>query len=376
MHPTSLHLATANLATSGQRSVGLFTLNLDDLLEEALRDVLADLRRQEGVASRTAAAPRPPAGTLEVQHLHGLLPRTLPVAGQDLVLTLSDFNALAAAAQPWQAGALSESLSRGPLVLAGTTYRDSDVRQWLHSIGQQLGGRPGSVVALIAREGLGLSRKQFVAVSEAVAQQWAAVGAVALLIQDHVDAAQLLREIPAVREPGYRLPRQRAEACFQEHCDDFLQLQTEYSDALDAELDELPTEPGASSDLTLWLADGSDELVRWASHDRTYRAPDKLRRVPLGHDSSWTAARAVAVNEVLVEGADGIRRPDRRWRTVLAAPITVPLPGGPDLVVGAVSAGTTALVEGDVESEWRTAMADRAEAWSDRITTRTSTRPS
>ncbi len=368
LYPRALHLAVANLAATRPRDVSLLTLNLDDLLEEALRDLLDDLERDEQVISRTAAAPRAGANTYEVQHLHGLLPRADDAQPSGLVLTLSDFNHLAAIAHPWQAGALGEAMSRGPLVLAGTTYRDTDIRQWLHAIRQQLESHGGSVSALLAREGMGLSRRQFTDVAEAVRQQWGAIGINALLLQDHSDAAQILRELPASRADGYQLPRTRAAGLWAQQVADFSPLQVRHSELLDADREALPSPIGHASDLTLWLADGSSELVRWASHDRVYRSSDKLRRVPLGHDSPWTAARAMAQSEVLVDAMHTRPQGSRRWRTVIAAPITMALPGGPNLVVGAVSAATTAVLDGEEETEWRTALADLVEAWAGRLT--------
>jgi len=367
VYPSALHLAVANLAVMGPWDASLLTLNLDDLLEEALRDALDELGRDEGVMSRTAAAPRASANMHEVHHLHGLLARTPDHDASGLVLTLSDFNELGAAAHPWQAAALGEAMSKGPLVLAGTTFRDADIRQWLHAIGGQVESQGRSVVALVAREGLGLSRRQFAAVGEAVRQQWRAVGIDALLVQDHSDAAQVLRELPAVRADGYELPRDRAAALWNQQLEDFSSLQERHSELLDADRDTLPLRPGHGSDLTLWLADGSSELARWTSHDRVYRNPDKLRRVPLGHDSPWIAARAMAQNEVVVDTMQAPPQGSRRWRTVVAAPITMGLSGGPNLVVGAISAATTAVLDSDQETEWRTALADLVETWADRL---------
>lgn len=136
---------------------------------------------------------------------------------------------------------------------------------------------------------------------------------------------------------------------------------------LDADRDTLPSQPGQDSDLTLWLADGSSELARWTSHDRVYRTPGKLRHVPLGHDSPWAAAKAIAQSEIVVEALQAPDQGARRWRTVVAAPITMELPGGPNLVVGAVSAATTAALNIHEETEWRTALADLVESWADRL---------
>lgn len=286
-------------------------------------------------------------------------------ASQGLVLTLSDFNELGASGQAWQSAALADAMSRGPLVLAGTTYRDADIRQWVHSIAGQLEGSEPAVYALIAREGLGLARQQFGHVTRAVREQWEAVGVKAVLVQDHADAAQVLLELTTMGDLGYRTPQERARAFRLRLLGDFRSLQDQHSQQLDADRQALPT--STDTDLTLWLSDGSDELVRWASHDRTYRHPDKLRRVPLGHDSPWIGARCVSSNEVLVESLEGGSQAPRRWRTVVAGPVTMSLPGGPHLVCGALTAATEANLTPDEELEWRTAVADLVETWAERL---------
>lgn len=258
-------------------------------------------------------------------------------------------------------------MSKGPLVLVGTTFRDADIRQWLHAIGEQRDAHGGSVLALVAREGLGLTRRQFDDVSEAIRQQWRAVGIDVVLVQDHSDAAQLLRELPAVKFEDYLLPRDRAVALWDRLLGNFSAEQARHSELLDTDRVILPSRSGSACDLTLWLSDGSADLVRWTSHDRVYRNPNKLRRVPLGFDSPWMAARAMSQSEILVEADPGDLQGSRRWRSVIAAPITVKAPGGPNLVVGALSGATTELLDDSSEIEWRTALADLVETWTDRL---------
>lgn len=79
--------------------------------------------------------------------------------------------------------------------------------------------------------------------------------------------------------------------------------------------------------LTLWLANGEGELVKWAAQDRVYRDLAALRTVSTGHDSEWIAGKALGVDEVLIQ--DLPDDPTRRWRSVLAAPIPVPHPDFP-----------------------------------------------
>jgi hypothetical protein len=365
--PTSLHLAVANLAVSWQSNLSVLTLNFDDLLEQAVRDACLELDLELPVVARTAAAPRAPVGSLEVQHLHGYLPRSRAEDDSPLVLTLSDFNQLTTTPNPWQASAITEAVTQGPLLLAGTTYRDVDIRQWLHTVAEQTRGGRHRVAALVARQGLGLTRSQFTNVAEAVKRQWAAIGIDVVLLEDHADAAQVLRELPTMSGSDYCPPRERVDRLWKRLEEDFHAAQVEFSERLDGNRAVLPLAPGEDADLTLWLANGSGQLARWTSHDRIYRAPSKLRWIPTGYDSPWAAARALAQNEIIIERPDAAAPMPRRWRSVIAAPVLAHLPGGPNLAVGALSAGVSAeLVLAD-EVSWRTAFADLVEDWGTRL---------
>jgi len=87
--PRALHLAVANMAAMRPGKVSLLTLNLDDLLEEALHDVLNDLDRVEEVVSRTAAAPRAALNSLEVHIFTGCCCRGLRRVKRRALFSLS-----------------------------------------------------------------------------------------------------------------------------------------------------------------------------------------------------------------------------------------------------------------------------------------------
>lgn len=366
--PTVLHLATAVVAA--RRPVGevdLLTLNLDLLLEEALFAAIEDVGVDRGVFSRALATPRSPANAHEVHHLHGLLPREDNSPPSGVVLTLSDFNDLGRNPHAWQVAALQEAVTKGPLVLAGTSYRDADVRQWLHNIGPATGEGESQVVVLLAREGLGLSREQFASVTGAITQQWAAIGVRVVLLHDHSDAAQLLWELHHVNEGGYRLPAERTAQLWQRHLDEFTTLQRTHSERLDEDLQALSASLPVETNLTLWLADGTGLLRRWSSHDRVYRHPDKLRGVPLGHDSAWATGQAVGRNEVVRRELSRSAADTGRWSSVVAAPVIAELAGGPALPIGALSSATSGRLEPAVADEWSFSVTDLAQEWGDRL---------
>jgi hypothetical protein len=362
--PAVLHLAIAALAA--QRpvgEVGLFTLNFDLLLERALEDALEEVGYPAEIHPRDTEEGRAPRGSYEVHHLHGYLGRSPEEEGL-IVLTLSDFTTLSAQPRPWQVAALQEALTHGPLLLAGTSYRDPDVRQWLHDLGLRSRRHQGFV--LLAREGLGLNRQQFERVQDALVAQWAAIGVKAVLVHDHSDAAQAIREMTELSKPGYRAPQLRAASLWELHEQDFQSLQVGHSDQLGADLDLLRPQLGDDANMTLWLADGRGQLVRWASHDRLYRSPEQLRRVAAGHDSPWIAGQCLGRADVLARNLPG-EPGTRRWRSVVAAPIVAALPDGPPMPTAVLSsAAPDALEDRDLDA-WDDTLRGLSEAWSDRL---------
>ena len=363
--PAALHLAVAALAARRPvGEVGLFTLNFDLLLERAFELASAELGTAAHIHPRDTEESRASRGSYEVHHLHGYLGLALEEAGS-IVLTLSDFTKLSAQPRPWQVAALQEALTHGPLLLAGTSYRDPDLRQWLHDLG--LASRRHQGFVLLAREGLGLDREQFERVQEALVAQWAAIGVTAVLLQDHSDAAQAIREMTELAAPDYRAPRVRAAGLWERHEWDFQSLQPAHSDQLAADLALLSPHLGDEANMTLWLADGEGQLVRWASHDRLYRAPEQLRRVAVGHDSPWIAGQCLGRADVLARNLPGEVVRTRRWRSVVAAPIVADLPGGPPMPTAVLSsAATGALEEYDLDA-WDQTLRDLSERWSERL---------
>ncbi len=263
--PSALHLAVAGLVAQRTDETRLFTLNFDVLLEQAMDGAFDEVGRRERAFVRATDSPRGSADTVEVHHLHGVIPPDTSGSPGPVVLGLSDFVGMPA--RTWQFGELQQALQRGPLVLAGTSYRDPDVRDWVYELTRA--GAPFPVVALLARAGMGLSRGQFTAVNDALEKQWAAVGVAPILLHDHADAAQVIRELPRVSDADYRPPRDRAAGLWTALCRDFEGAQSQHSHALMDDLRELQTTLGADTNVTLWVADGAGSLVRYSAPDRT-----------------------------------------------------------------------------------------------------------
>lgn len=365
--PAALHLATAGYAAErAPNEVSLLTLNFDDILERAVEQALADENRELAVFSRFAASPRATAGNYEVHHLHGLLGLDPRPSDDDIVLTLSDFAKLSGEQHPWQASTLQECLQRGPLLLAGTSHRDPDMRQWLHELHDPgLGGQ--GVVALQAREGIRLTRDQFERVRQALVDQWSAINVTTVLLHDHSDAAQAIREMRTMHELGYQSPKARVEHLLRRHLDeDFLRLQREHSECLAEDLERLRPHLGEEANLTLWLADGAGHIVRWAANDRVYHDPGQLRRVPVGYDSPWVAGQCLGREDTMARdlppGAG-----TQRWGCVVAAPLIADLPDGPPVACAALSSAAPNTLESRSLEDWVAALSEVAASWEERL---------
>lgn len=360
--PAPLHTATAALAVHrGHDAISLFTLNYDHLLEVALHQVLQDTAQtsNSSVFPRASARPRADRGSYEVHHLHGYFPPNAESA-ESVVLTLSDYNKLGHQQTPWQAAALAEALQKGPLILAGTSYRDPDIRQWVHGFTSE--DSDAVVIVFLTREGLGLSRTQFDHVKSALEEQWSALGVTVIATHDHADAAQALRELPRLDDEDYLDPRGRAWNLWDLHVSGFSSLQSSDSSELDHDLSTLREGLPDFHNLTLWLADGGGKLVRWAANDRVYRDVNHLRRVSPGHDSDWIAGKCIGRNDLLLRKVKR-RASTARWLSVAAAPLVPELPGGPPMPCGVISGASTVAAESLPVDEVDLAFAELSEKW-------------
>lgn len=362
--PGALHLAAANLAIArNPGDVEIFTLNFDLLIEAALSEVAEEVGKSISLFTRTAGMPRAKLAQYEVHHLHGAIDPDSRQA-TDIVLTLSEFNKLVVEQHPWQATALDNALQRGPLILAGTSYRDADIRSWLHGLSAATKDR---VVVFLARQGLGLNKEQFSKVQGALEQQWTAIGVQPIITQDHADAAQALRELPHLGNPGYLSPRSRSQGLWRHCLDNFSALQQDHSAALEGHLRHLMTTVGVPANLVLWLSDGEGSAVRWSAPDRIYKNPDSLRQVPTGHDSPWIVGQCLGSNEVIAEDLNELSDDIRRWKHVIALPITVERTGGPAFTYAAITAALTETPEASVLDTWIDGLRTIAEDWSDML---------
>ncbi|MBY6413935.1 SIR2 family protein [Rhodococcus sp. BP-252] len=357
--PSPLHLAAVgHLLDPAAPSTDLVTLNFDTLLEKAIERETSAVVRSSSSGSTVEDA------DFTVQHLHGVIRRE---ATDQVILTLSEFYDVIADDSAWQASYIRAAVTRGALVIAGTSYRDPDVRHWLHSA---LPSKPSDreALVLLARQGFKMTKAQFEAAKDALANQWTAIGIKPVLLEDHADAAQIIRELHHVHGANYLAPQERSRTIWNAHSRQFAELQTTYVDLLDADAEIMSRELNVTRlNVTLWLADGTGGLVRWAAHDRVYRSIAALRRIETGHDSQWIAGRALGGEEMLHQDLDG--GGTRRWRSVLALPISVPHPELPAVASAVLTLGlpnpTADLAP--TATIWGEALQNIANAWSERL---------
>lgn len=374
LSPGPLHLAVASDAIRrGVDHTTLLTLNYDDLLEEALTYIQIDgdeemtTAAKAGVFARAAATPRK-KNHYEVHHLHGLLAReNLQAIGDDLILTLRDYNRVIDQSASWQQSEFEQALQHGPLLMVGTSYSDPDVRMWLHRVAET---SPEKKYLLLPRQSIQLTPKLVDTLAPVIVHQWDTVNVECLLVDDYAETTQAIREMAHLNEIDYRPPRERVADVLQARLDDFTNAQeTDYTTLAEQAEQHLYEIIGRPGNLTLWLLNHDTELVRWAANDRVYRDPISLRAVDPRLESSWIVSQALCYGDqhfqdVSVESITRMRTERTgRWRSVFAKPLTVELPGGPPVTVGALSSASEQPIN-DIDTDaWNEAMGDLAQAW-------------
>jgi hypothetical protein len=215
--PSPLHAAVANCALLGEiDQTTLATLNFDTLLERAVD--LGGARAGSGVNGS------PSPETYTVHHLHGVVSVRRDVEPSGVIVSLSDFNRLIGDRGTWQSQLVHEAVQSGALLIAGTSYRDPDVRVW---VDDALRNKPDGHAALVllARQGFDLSRDDFGKLREAFEAQWVAIGMKPIVLEDFSDAAQIIRELRHVHDHDYMAPQLRSRLLWDAHVARFNALQ-------------------------------------------------------------------------------------------------------------------------------------------------------
>lgn len=360
--PTDLHFATAVLATTyGSSRLRLFTTNFDLLLEDALYTSFREAGSPLSVVPRASAGRPSDDESVVVHHLHGLVGDTEDV-WVDPILTLNDFGRLAGKSTTWQQAELYLALQRGPLILAGTSFRDVDLRQWLHDIIDD--GFSPTVIAAMARQGTQLSPGGLDAVKGAIESQWRAIGVTPVMFDDFGEIAQALKELPFMGRHGYAAPRERLERLWSGLAKDVTAVQRNHSDQLISGRKALRSVLGRDANLTLWIAGGQQDLVRWAAPDRLHRSRGDLRRIPAAFDSPWIAGVCMAYDAVIAREPDEVSKTGR-WRSVVAAPVAVQVGDAPPVTMAVLSSAITGSLDDTDPDQWVEVIERLANEWSE-----------
>lgn len=353
--PSSLHLAVAGHYDAAPANTTLATLNFDTLLERALmsdsdRDVYSSTSQSAG------------ADGVTVHHLHGIIDGGLVI---DPVVSFVDYADQLAAPEAWQRDFLDAALRRGPMLIAGTTYRDPDLRQWLHTITTN-GSSPHAAIVTIVREGLRLTRDDFAMLDEALLAEWQSIGLQALALQDFADVAGVIRELAHSSLPEYRAPSERARQVWTQHNRRLTQLQPDYSKLLERDAELFSNALGSTAHRgTLWLAAPRGKLARWASASTAYQSSKQMKRVPTGHDSPWIAGEAMGAETVRLKDVAKDDRVTPHWRSVLAIPIMVSDGALPPFVSAVVTFGLELSAVSALERQraWESTAREVSQRW-------------
>lgn len=362
LEPSPLHLAAAGHYLDRPDRTSLATLNFDTLLESAV------LSNGESIVVVDAEDGERIEGAAVVHHLHGAI---FNDSAEGAIVTYRDYANLVAKSDPWQFRYLSEALGKGPLLLAGTSFRDPDIRHWLHLITTSE-KPPNSALVTIVRQGLGFDRKTFEGLKHALEMEWKAIGITALPMHDFSDIATVIRELSHVDNVDYRSPKDRAGEVWTSHIAQTESRQAEYAQYLLEDAKIVARDLNAQTfRATLWLADGEGKLARYASENVHYAASSELKRVPSGHDSPWIAGEAIATEEVTLKDQERDSRVTPSWESVLAIPIFVGDGVLPDfasaVVTFGVSKGAESLASEVGQKQWQALGETLSEEWGARL---------
>lgn len=362
--PSDLHLAVAQHWLTNRETTTLSTLNYDILLENALTDALctaAERASNEGEDRDTSSessnssrevevlpiteidddldATKLGANKAAVYHLHGVIAKGRT---HQPVVTFHDYAALQTNSQPWQFTFLKRALARGPLLLMGTTYRDPDIRLWLHILHKQ-GAVTHPALVPIIRQDLGLEPALFTAFRQTFTQEWSSVGLTTLFLEDFNDLVTMVRELEYRRSSttrSYLSPNLRARKLWKKHESKRTELAPEYSEILEKDATQVAKalDTGAFRP-TLWLSRKKGKIIRFATAGVTYQTVADLKTVPTGHDSRWIAGEALSKARPILRNSD--RSPDIEptWKSVLAIPVFIGDGTSPEIAAAVLTFG-------------------------------------
>ena len=379
LYPSPLHKAAVDLYMKHKQTTNLCTLNYDEILEEEILlrepgDVLINIGENHTDPDDQAGSELD-SDDLEdgvqgirsvVHHRHGVYHEG---KGHSMIVGMSDYAELMAKRDSWQRAFLGQAVDNGWLLLAGTSYRDPDMRQWLHEALVEQEPQHAPLVTL-ARQSLQVSKRRFDLLSDALRAQWEAIGLSAILVQDLADIATVIGELDWMGKPGYRTPQERARHAWNTLDRHFEALQHEFARQLEDDERHIQEAMGvAAHRATLWISDGRGKLVKWCSSGGINTRKESLRKVPTGHDSVSIAGEVLATEEVAVKDVLRSKQLDPKWQSVLAIPVKVTDGKSPGFAYAVVSFGLSPRARRILrkEAKWSAAVTALQREWEIRL---------
>ncbi|ANR63917.1 hypothetical protein C627_15050 [Corynebacterium glutamicum ZL-6] len=332
--PSALHRAVVGHFLAKPDKTSLVTLNFDAILELALENELEGAIKVESITSGAQTEKIDATQVIEVHHLHGII---TPDYANDVILTFTDFAQLIEQDDSWQVKYLHQAVQKGALIIAGTSYRDPDLRQWLFKALQEK-PKGHSAFVLLARQAFNLTKERFHQIKPALSSQWRAIGLVPVFVNDHTDTAQIIRELRHANSEGYKSPDERCKEIWDFHQTHFHKKQYLYVAQLSEQAFYLKEIFDTTQiDLSLWISNGDGKLVKLASMGRIYNNVDVLKVVETGHDSEWIAGQALGSDDTLL--VDLEENITRRWNSVVAVPVSTEHPELPPITNAVITIG-------------------------------------
>lgn len=274
-------------------------------------------------------------GRIVISHLHGVLdprPDGLISEEKSLIIGQSDYNNLFKKGTSWQSKVIDDFV-RGhkTFVVLGHSLNDQDIQNWFHRHSED----DFTAYFFVARESLGVDKETFERLFDPIKQQWSSINVTTIMIDDYVDANQILLEVYYRNKEGsnnrYNPPATRISCLYskiendtRKASEDTLMWIESVEKPCDADIDDF--------DVSVWIADGKGSIHRFSSLNRIFLKMDPLKSIETGFDSEYLAGRAICSNSVMLEdGSDG------KWNTVMARSFSCEFADGPELSIGVVT---------------------------------------
>lgn len=274
-------------------------------------------------------------GRIVVSHLHGVLdprPDGLISEEKSLIIGQSDYNNLFKKGTSWQSKVIDDFV-RGhkTFVVLGHSLNDQDIQNWFHRHSED----DFTAYFFVARESLGVDKETFERLFDPIKQQWSSINVTTIMIDDYVDANQILLEVYYRNKEGsnnrYNPPATRISYLYSKIENDTRKASEGTLTCIEsvkkpyyANIDDF--------DVSVWIADGKGSIHRLSSLNRIFLKMDPLKSIETGFDSKYLAGRAICSNSVMLEQAS-----DGKWNTIMARSFSCEFTDGPELSIGVVT---------------------------------------